>query len=481
MNRRFRFHLAKGRFVRGVFAGIFGLCCLIGVRTVADVDETVVYPAPDGERLSSDYKVWANGKPVDVYIARVNDPPIQDRDYGGDYSFASFDFSGAVTVRVKSLGQRSLDRLVVRPLSKKIAPKRVGASTLEFVVKRPCQLSVEPDGKKRPVLIFANPLEAQRPDPKDPNVKYFGPGTHQPKDGKIELRDNQTLYLAGGAVVQAGVVVRGKNISIRGRGILDGTPWEWRKGPTGHLVNIDKCEDLKIEGIIVRGSPGWTIVPRNSARVTISNVKICNGRVMNDDGVNPCNSQDVRITDCFIRSDDDCVALKGLNFQAGNSNVERITVENCVLWCDRARIFLLGHESRAEYMRRVALRELDIIHFTMTPFLFEPGEDMRLEDISVENVRINGEGQRELIRLRPVVNQYMRKKTPGHIRNVRFENVTLTGGEGGYRVQLLGADAGHGVRDVTFKNVSILNRDLSPDSPRVKIGEHVQGVRFEND
>ena len=42
----------------------------------------------------------------------------------------------------------------------------------------------------------------------------------------------------------------------------------------------------------------------------------------------------------------------------------------------------------------------------------EPGEDMRLEDVCVEDVRIHGEGQPELIRLRPVVNQYMRKQCP---------------------------------------------------------------------
>jgi hypothetical protein len=36
-----------------------------------------------------------------------------------------------------------------------------------------------------------------------------------------------------------------------------------------------------------------------------------------------------------------------------NDNVEYITVENCLLWGDRARIFLLGHESRAPYMRHM--------------------------------------------------------------------------------------------------------------------------------
>ncbi len=200
--------------------------------------------------------------------------------------------------------------------------------------------------------------------------------------------------------------------------------------------------------------------------------------MQNDDGINPGHSQDVLITDCFIRSDDDCVALKGLDFSGPNSNVERITVENSILWCDRARIFLLGHESRAEFMRNVTLRNLDIVHFSMTPFLFEPGEDMRLENITIKDVRIHGEGQRELIRLRPVVNQYMRKKAPGLIRNVRFENVTVEGRPGEYLVQIEGADARHDVRGVTFENVSILGSKLTEESAPVRVGKHTSNVRW---
>jgi hypothetical protein len=153
-------------------------------------------------------------------------------------------------------------------------------------------------------------------------------------------------------------------------------------------------------------------------------------------------------------------------------------VENSTLWCDRARIFLLGHESRAEFMRQVTLRNLDIIHFTMTAFLFEPGEDMHLEDITAEDIRIHGEGQREFIRLRPVVNQYMRKKIPGFIKNVRFRNVTLEGAPGEYLVQVQGADAEHNVQDVTFENVSVLGEKLTQGSARVQIGEHTRDIRF---
>jgi polygalacturonase len=236
--------------------------------------------------------------------------------------------------------------------------------------------------------------------------------------------------------------------------------------------------NVEVSGITIRGASHWTIVPRDSRDVSVRDVKICGSRVQNDDGINPCNSQHVLITDCFIRTDDDCVALKGLELNGPNSNVEDIKVQNCTLWCDRARIFLLGHESRAPLMRQIRLQNLNIIHISMTAFLFEPGEEMRLEDVRVENVRINGEGQRELIRLRPVVNQYMRNKVPGHIRNVSFQALTLTGGAGPYRVQISGADDRHEVRDVSFQNVEILGSPLDKASPRLELGDYATDVRF---
>ncbi len=445
-----------------------------GDRTSAT--KVVTYAAPAGEVLSEDYQVHVAGQEVDTYMARVLDPPFAGKqwDHGGPYSFASFDMSGPVVVRIVS--KRSLRNVAVRPRSFGIRPTLEDDHTLTLTLEQPRKLSVEPDGRKGPLLLFANPLETSAPQPSDEGVVYFGPGVHKPN--KIILESNQTLYLAGGSVVKAEVLAQGANIRIRGRGILDGSDWEWRKGPVGNLIAIRNSTDVEVNGITLRGSSHWTIVPKNSQRVTIRNVELCNSRVQNDVGINPCNSQDVLITDCFIRSDDDCVALKGLDFSSPNSDVERITVEDSVLWCDRARIFLLGHESRAAFMRNVTLRNLDIIHFSMTAFLLEPGEDMRLENVTVENIRMHGEGQRELIRLRPVVNQYMRKKVPGFIRNVRFRNMTVDGQPGDYFVQIQGADAEHSVGDVTFENVSIMGTRLTEKSRQVRIGEHAQDVHF---
>jgi hypothetical protein len=450
------------------------LGCSDGVwQAGAAAPKVVVVAAPAGELHSGEYDVSVLGQHVDVYIARVLDPPFANwgRDYGGPYSFANFDMAGKVSVRIAS--KRSLRDTDVRPASAVANIIHVDDHTLVLTLKEPRQFSVEPDGKNRPLLLFANPLEKNLPKADAPGVVYFGPGIHKP--GRITLTNNQTLYLAGGAVVKGAVVAEGNNIRITGRGILDGSDWEWQKGPADFVMLL-RGTNIEVSGITIRGAFSWTIVPKDSCGVTIRNVKLCGARVQNDDGIDVCNSQDVLITDCFLRTDDDCVALKGLS--RDNTNVERVRVENCVLWCDRARVFLLGHESRATFMRQVTLRNLDIIHFCMTTFLFEPGEDMRLEDINIADVRVHGEGQKELIRLKPTVNQYMVRQIPGFVRNVHFRNLSVLGEPGDYLVQLEGASAEHSTRDVTFEHVVVLGKQLAKDSSRLQIGSNVENVSF---
>ncbi len=450
---------------------------LLGIGCSAWAAGTQVRVAPDDGLFSNDYKLQVNGKPVEVYRARTLDAPFADKqwDYGGPYSFANFDVESPVEIRITS--ERDLGNTVIRPASDAVKMEIVDSHTLVLKLCEPRKFSIEPDGFNGPLLLFGNPPERNIPDPNDPNVIYFGPGVHKPE--KITLTDHQTLYLSAGAVVKAGVEVRGTNIRIAGRGILDASDWKWRHGPFREVIPIFGTH-VVVEDITVRGPYHWTIVPRNSRHVTVRNVKICGSRVQNDDGINPCNSSDVLITDCFIRTDDDCIAMKGFEYTSAESNVERITVENCIFWCDRARIFLLGHESRAAYMRDIRLQNLDIIHFSMFPFLFEPGEDMRLENITVENVRLNGNGQHNLIRLRPMVNKYMHKQVPGFVRDVRFKNIEVDGTPGPYLIEVIGADATHTVEDVVFENVVIAGEPLDKEAKRMKIGAHTENIRIEH-
>ena len=196
----------------------------------------VTYPAPPEEARSPDYEVTVDGQPVAVYTARVLDPPFaaKEWDFGGPYSFAGFDMEGPVTVRLAA--KRSLRETVLRPESPGTRLRVIDDHTVELRLDRPRKVSLEPDGKRGPLLLFANPLETNAPATTTLNVIYFAPGTHKP--GLVTASDNQTVYLAGGAVVKGAIVARGTNIHIRGRGILDGSDYEWRKGPHPFTVGI---------------------------------------------------------------------------------------------------------------------------------------------------------------------------------------------------------------------------------------------------
>ena len=259
-----------------LFCVIISLVAFHSCKKLPDVEsEVMIFPAPEEEILSEDYALEVNGKRVDIYLAKiaeVENPPnwtLKPEDVGGPYSFTYFDFSGEVTLKVSSL-KKPLDRLVIRPSSADVNPEVIG-NTATFTISKPCKLSIEPDGRIEPLLIFANAPEVNPPRKEDDNVIYFGPGVHKPET--ISLTSGQTLYIAGGAIVKGGVVVSGDNIKIKGRGILCGNDWPWRNGP-GSMIRMSEASNVIVEDIILRGSWGWTIPIYNSDSVSITNVKL---------------------------------------------------------------------------------------------------------------------------------------------------------------------------------------------------------------
>jgi hypothetical protein len=470
-----------------VFMCVFLISCRF-ISPPADPD--IFAPGEYSELLadeprSEDYNVWINGVEAIVYVARVQDgrwaPDSTGLDFGGNYSFVGFDLNRPVEIKIQS-ENKLLNNTIFRPDNAKVKHLKKSDNEITFTIDRPMQLSIEPDGKNGPLLLFANPVDDFISDINDTNLIYFGPGIHRPETTSeqrgrpsppvIILGDNKTLYLAEGAILKAGIRVEGDNVTICGRGIICGNEQVWRQY-SRNLILVDHSNNVVVKDIILRGCATWTMPLRNSHNITIDNVKIVGGRAQNDDGINPVNSSDVLISNCFIRTDDDCIALKGVRLPPYNEDVERITVENSILWCDRARIFLLGHESRAEYMRDLTFRNIDIIHFSMTAFLLEPGEEMRLENTIFEDFRINGEGQGSLIRLKPTVNRYMRNRVPGYINNITFKKIDLTGSDGPYKIELIGADEKHNVSGIHFKNVSMLGSKLKPEYKNLEVGDFV--------
>ena len=105
---------------------------------------------------------------------------------------------------------------------------------------------------------------------------------------------------------------------------------------------------------------------------------------------------------------------------------------------------------------------------------------MRLEDIVFEDIRMNGEGQDELIRLKPEINQYMETKVPGYINNITFKNIEVTGKAGPYKIQLMGADESHSVRNVRIENMKVLGREVDKNYDYFEIGNYVYDFNLLN-
>ena len=480
-------------------AFFFALFVLFATTTARA--EVRLWPVPEGEPVSDIWSLEVYGEPAGVLTARTADPPFEKYDFGGEYGFVSLDADEPVVLKFREKTGVSLDDLTVRPLSLGLTPTKNADGSFELTIDKPCQISVEPNGRKNPILVFVNPLEKDVPNANAPNVRYFGPGVHNPEGGKISLKSNETLYLAPGAVVRCGVEVNGENVRICGRGVIDSNPWKWREGPTGHVVSMFGSKNVSLEGVIIRGASHWTVVPVNCDGVFIDNIKICGGRVQNDDGINPCNSRNVRVVNTFIRSDDDCMALKGLNLEYGNC--EDIAVENCVFWCDRARTVLMGHESRAPYMRRITFKNIDIIRSQARNFLLEPGERMILEDVVFDGIRFetgpqNALNPEELAKKvdssglrfdvdtanrenwlfvgRPVVNRYMQIQEPGHIKNVVIRNISVVGPTSYAGFLFSGSDESHRTDGLTIENVEAFGKKIGPGAPTIHLGDFLDNV-----
>lgn len=429
------------------------------------------------EPLSEAYQVTIDGQAVSVYQASLDDYSSSPLDLDPYYSFASFDFAGAVTVVIESA--EPLLELSIRAHDQDIKP-RLDGNRATFVLEAHGNFVIERNGngQKDLLLLFANPLETDVPCPDDPGVVYFGPGYHDA--GLIKLASNQTLYIHGGAVVFGRVEGRGDNIQIRGRGLLCNAGKDYFRK---HLLLLHGCTNARVEGIILRKqSQHWTLVAKECEGITVSNVKICGSFYGNDDGIDPVNTRNMLIEDCLIRTKDDCLAFKGMD-DAG-SNCENITVTRTTMWTDQCCTILLGDESRAAYMRNITIKDCYVPFLSYEGYpkkflMLHAGEDMRLENIRIENIEIHGQGQdHNYIEMSCEYNQYCKTQTAGHISNVVLRNVHLSGDDGDYVILLKGHDPGHRVTDIRFENCTIQGRLLTENAPNLRMEDHVADIAF---
>ncbi|MFC1452250.1 glycosyl hydrolase family 28 protein [Verrucomicrobiota bacterium] len=498
-----------------------------------------VYSVPAEEVPATDYALSVNCRPVFTHPARVSAypvnvycPPFQRPLAQTEIaSFASWDMGGPVEVEVKS--RRPVQSVTVRPLSAGVSP-RIDGDSIRFAIARPSQYTVEVNDSHQALHLFANPPEEAAPDPKGPDVLYFGPGVHCA--GLIRMQSGQTLYVAAGAIVHGAVVAEhAQNITICGRGILDGSTFA--RESLASLILLYHCENVRIEDIVLRDSGVFTLTPVASREVHIRHVKVIGNWRYNSDGIDFLNCRSCTLEDSFIRTFDDSLCVKGWrNFGAfiyrmyiveGCGPMDRrfvvdgvegtldelqerfgdypcpqdtcrdIQVRRCVIWCDWGRPLEIGAKTQVDEIRDLLFEDCDLIHSPgCCAVMSVQNSDRALcRDLLYRNIRVELDDQPSrpvivrspdepyekpydgylptLIRLSNQVGYVSSDCDRGRIEDIRFENIAPAMPPS----QLRGFDEEHPVQRVTVANLSLNGRLVTDlENAGMQMNEFVRDV-----
>ncbi len=191
-----------------------------------------------------------------------------------------------------------------------------------------------------------------------------------------------------------------QNISITGRGTLNGQGWNWwwRAGrgtpPAGvdpavartawrniytrveageklaaadfklaaeflrpSLVGLYNCKNVLVEDVTLFKSPMWMLHPVYSDDIVIRGVRFVSadpdghpstvGTGPNGDGIDVDSCRNVRISDCFFNTSDDCIVIKSGRDNDGLRTArptEYVTITNCVMYQGHGAV-VIGSET----------------------------------------------------------------------------------------------------------------------------------------
>jgi polygalacturonase len=223
-----------------------------------------------------------------------------------------------------------------------------------------------------------------------------------------------------------------------------------------------------VEGVILRDSSTWNVPIRQCHRVTLANVKVFGCRA-NSDGFDICNSTDVTVDGCFLRTLDDLIVVKS---DRGQGPVRHVVARNCVLWNQVAHALSVGAELR-EAVDDVLFTNCDVIHDTGREWTLRVYhcDAATVSNVRFENIRV--EESRKLISLWINRAIWSRDVERGHIREVTFQDIQARTAERP-RIELAGFDAGHEIEGVVFDHVSLNGQPLN--SGGISTNEFVRGI-----
>ena len=295
----------------------------------------------------------------------VNGTAVYTVSYDGyDYAQLSMDEGFATEFKVTVSDATSISSYSITPKNLNIAATKSG-NTLTFSLSKAHYLIIKINDEKEFVIV-ADPTETDVPASKGDGIfnvldykadntgasittgiqdalhaasvasggiVYVPEGTYQV--GNLIIANNTSLYLAGGSVLRftgnpadynqnytksdlgpgtwwIRTAFNTANIKIYGRGTIDGNGSGYQKG--GHVAQMIvpiSTQNFRADGLLIRDSSFWSVVPTQSQDVTLTNLKILNRMDMvQNDGIDVVESSNVKIDRAIAIAHDDSFTTK---------------------------------------------------------------------------------------------------------------------------------------------------------------------------
>ena len=472
-------------------------------------------PAMDDRPANDDFtvEIFRNGCWEEIFVHNAEVSDYAANPAAGyvqhDMGFAMFTDAFAAPLKVRVTRRAgTFSKVEIRPLSYGIVPNVQTPNSVEFELGDPAQkVSVEFDGNRMENLFILPDL----PDtaiPMGANVTYFGPGVHNAGVIRIANESGRILYLDEGAVVLGRIEAENAaNLTIRGRGVFCSSQEDHGAGRRPQM-EFRNCDNLKIEGILLRDTPNWTLKIVGSTGVHIDNIKEI-GWIMNSDGMDFICCRDVLVENTFQRNYDDNVTIKAFNatpeYIASHTNTDgsysdgaiwmvaglrdfevcNYEIRNCVFWADKAHNMLVGPEARGIAFRNIRFHDNIVLENRQDDGIY-PGamavmiaDDGTFEDIAFENIIVEDIDGGKVF-CAHFTNAWAFDGLYGQwARNITLRNIAYTGTRA-TPSWIRGRSDAQSIDGVTIGNFTVNGAPVTDGSgPHLEINGYVRNVTFE--
>jgi hypothetical protein len=437
----------------------FILFLLSSLNLCLNAQEINTFPVSDSIPHNDDFSVkvrLAGGKWQDLYEYEA----LVDMHNVTKSSMVYFDFKGTVEFSI-TYNRGKIETARIRPLSYGFEPV-IKDNTITFSLNKPSSLSLEVNGDIFHNLhIFTNSPETYKPKPKDASVIYYGPGFHKVKNNVLNIPSGKTLYLAGGAVLNASIhCENSKNVRICGRGIV-------YKANDG--VGVNFSDNIVIEDLVFLNPDHYTVSSGQSTNLTIKNIRSFSAKGWGD-GIDLFSNNNVLIDGVFMRNSDDCIAIYGHRWKF-YGDCKNVVVKNATLWADVAHPILIGthgnpEPGKSETIENIRFENIDILNHDEPQINYQGCMSINVSDenlaknIYFENIRIEDFERGQLLNLRVTYNKKYAKAPGRGIENVFFKNVSYTGKNANLSI-IEGYSPERGIKNIVFEGLKINGTEIS--------------------